>query len=119
MGTHPIFESDFDCLTERKKCRPMQKMPRLTKVDQEKINKFSRYNQQLGDIDVAVAKRDKVVTDIKDAAEIIDDLQIVEEDAPVYFRIGESFFLQTCESVGDLIETEQSKLHSELDKFKA
>ena len=54
----------------------------VTKVDQEKINKFSRYNQQLGDIDVAVAKRDKIVTDIKDAAEIIDDLQIVEEDAP-------------------------------------
>merc|ERR1712131_325455 len=21
MGTHPIFESDFDCLTEKKKCR--------------------------------------------------------------------------------------------------
>lgn len=54
----------------------------VTKVDQEKINQFSRYNQQLGDIDTAVAKREKIVTDIKDAAEIIDDLQIVEEDAP-------------------------------------
>merc|ERR1712131_7530 len=21
MGTHPIFESDFDCLTDKKKCR--------------------------------------------------------------------------------------------------
>jgi len=22
MGTHPIFESDFDCLTEREKWKP-------------------------------------------------------------------------------------------------
>merc|ERR1711990_118587 len=118
MGTHPIFESDFDCLTEKMPANA-DNAKEVTKVDQEKINQFSRYNQQLGDIDVAVSKRDKIVTDIKDAAEIIDDLQIVEEDAPVYFRIGESFFLQTCDSVGDLIETEKSKLQSELDKFKA
>jgi len=89
----------------------------VTKVDQEKINKFSRYNQQLVDIDTAVDKRKKIVTDITDATEIVDDLAIVEEDAPVWFRIGESFFLQTCDSIGDHIEQEKVRLQTELDRF--
>merc|ERR1712170_168075 len=27
MGTHPIFESDFDCLTDRKRTRKWPKVP--------------------------------------------------------------------------------------------
>merc|ERR1711990_32360 len=117
MGTHPIFESDFDCLTV------FQKMPNLVddtkevnRSDQEKINKFSRCNQRLTDIDTLIQSRKKIVTDIDDANEIIENLQIVEEDAPVYFRIGECFFLQNCDNVGDLIESEKSRLESELSK---
>jgi len=31
MGTHPIFESDFDCLTDREKKRKFLKIRKLNK----------------------------------------------------------------------------------------
>jgi len=97
------------------------KMPadkEVTRVDQDKINLFSRMNQRMTDIDASIASRKKTVTDIDDANEIVENLQIVEEDAPVYFRIGECFMLQTCDDIGDMIETEKKKLESELSKYE-
>merc|ERR1711917_31200 len=41
MGTHPIFESDFDCLTEKKslskKCRNLKKNMKLTRLLMTKL----------------------------------------------------------------------------------
>ena len=54
----------------------------VTRVDQDKINLFSRMNQRMTDIDASIASRKKTVTDIEDANEIVENLQIVEEDAP-------------------------------------
>ena len=54
----------------------------VTRVDQDKINMFSRMNQRMTDIDASIASRKKTVTDIDDANEIVENLQIVEEDAP-------------------------------------
>ena len=54
----------------------------VTRVDQDKINLFSRMNQRMTDIDASIATRKKTVTDIEDANEIVENLQIVEEDAP-------------------------------------
>merc|ERR1712235_154786 len=116
MGTHPIFESDFDCLTE--KITKMAGDKEVTRVDQDKINLFSRMNQRMTDIDASIASRKKTVTDIDDANEIVENLQIVEEDAPVYFRIGECFMLQTCDDIGDMIETEKKSTESEMNKLK-
>ena len=39
-------------------------------------------NQRMTDIDASIASRKKTVTDIEDANEIVENLQIVEEDAP-------------------------------------
>ena len=59
----------------------------VNRMDQEKINSFSRCNQRLTDIDALITSRKKIVTDIEDATEIVENLQIVEEDAPgkLYF----------------------------------
>merc|ERR1712212_1310362 len=121
MGTHPIFESDFDCLTEGSNYVNMPQVgsdKEVTRVDQDKINLFSRMNQRMTDIDASIASRKKTVTDIEDANEIVENLQIVEEDAPVYFRIGECFMLQTCDDIGDMIETEKKSTESEMNKLK-
>merc|ERR1712136_652621 len=41
MGTHPIFESDFDCLTEksfrREKCLNLKKNMKLTRLSTTKL----------------------------------------------------------------------------------
>ena len=54
----------------------------VTREDQEKINLFSRLNQQLTDVDESVESRNKIVKDINDANEIIEELGITDEDAP-------------------------------------
>ena len=54
----------------------------VTREDQEKINKFSRLNQRLTDVDAAVSSRQKIVKDITDASEIVEELQITDDEAP-------------------------------------
>merc|ERR1711893_562759 len=93
MGTHPIFESDFDCLTDKNMApKKFTDTVEVTREDQEKINKFSRLNQRLTDVDAAVSSRQKIVKDITDASEIVEELQITDDEAPVHFKIGEAFF---------------------------
>merc|ERR1711937_881209 len=74
----------------------------VTREDQEKINKFSRLNQRLTDVDAAVSSRQKIVKDITDASEI-----------------GEDFFLRTCDNIGDLIDREQKMLSDEVSKYES
>ena len=73
------FFTDF---SSDKKTRKMPADKEVTRVDQDKINLFSRMNQRMTDIDASIATRKKTVTDIEDANEIVENLQIVEEDAP-------------------------------------
>merc|ERR1712007_14229 len=50
MGTHPIFESDFDCLTEKK--IKFLKMPEIKKPEEKaKREEFRRYLDQSGIVD--------------------------------------------------------------------
>merc|ERR1712189_155220 len=68
MGTHPIFESDFDCLTDEefrrifRECRPLNLIPplkmskKLTKspTDQEKLQIYSHFKQAtVGDVNTS------------------------------------------------------------------
>merc|ERR1711892_1003383 len=61
MGTHPIFESDFDCLTERKKKKKMSesefsRMLRLKR--EERLKKYTDSNDPVHQLDTKVqAKR--------------------------------------------------------------
>merc|ERR1712212_837077 len=72
MGTHPIFESDFDCLTEYKKMpsaefnKAAEDARKLTKpTNEEKLEVYSLYKQcTVGDCNI-----DKPgITDVKGKA---------------------------------------------------
>ena len=58
----------------------------VTRTDQEKINLFSRLNQQLSDVEALIEGRNKIVKDITDANEIVEELQITDDEAPVTVR---------------------------------
>merc|ERR1711892_1522903 len=60
MGTHPIFESDFDCLTERKKTKMSEsefsRMLRLKR--EERLKKYTDSNDPVHQLDTKIqAKR--------------------------------------------------------------
>jgi len=89
----------------------------VNRTDQEKINKFSRCNQRLTDIDTLIQSRKKIVTDIDDANEIIENLQIVEEDAPgmthhhYSYHMNHSFMTHCCiQSTFELVNVFSSKI---------
>lgn len=70
----------------------------VLREDQEKINKFSRLNGQLTEVDQMIEQRTKIVKvikcslspfecvffyqDIADANEIVEELQITDDEAP-------------------------------------
>jgi len=58
MGTHPIFESDFDCLTEKKKMSESEFSRMLRLKREERLKKYTDSNDPVHQLDTKVqAKR--------------------------------------------------------------
>merc|ERR1712147_363594 len=47
MGTHPIFESDFDCLTERNKQEKMAAQPQMVDIRQLNPQQLTEVSQRI------------------------------------------------------------------------
>merc|ERR1711892_347919 len=58
MGTHPIFESDFDCLTEKKKMSESEFSRMLRLKREERLKKYTDSNDPVHQLDTKIqAKR--------------------------------------------------------------
>ena len=78
----PLYQTFEEFSSETMAPKKFTDTVEVTREDQEKINKFSRLNQRLTDVDSAVSGRQKIVKDISDASEIVEELQITDDDAP-------------------------------------
>ncbi|KAF9127752.1 hypothetical protein BGW39_005644 [Mortierella sp. 14UC] len=84
--------------------------------DQENINTFSKYNAKLQDLEEAYKSK-------KTEKEYLDDLamelELVDEDEPVKYRIGEAFVSLSLEAAQERISKSQEELDQEIEGLKA
>merc|ERR1712062_193578 len=115
MGTHPIFESDFDCLTE------IEEMS----VDIQHIlsNIQAGLQDQADKVKTATKNRDnaaqniaKLEAQLSETKVVMNELERVEEGRNVYKLLGPCLVLQDKEIAMQTIKNRYSHMTSELKK---
>ncbi|KAF9364140.1 hypothetical protein BGX34_002408 [Mortierella sp. NVP85] len=87
----------------------------VTWQDQENINNFSKYNTVLQDLEESyqVKKTEKEYLD-----DLASELELVDEDEPVKYRIGEAFVSLSLEAAQERITKSQGELEEEIEALK-
>merc|ERR1711945_75657 len=113
MGTHPIFESDFDCLTDCIKKKVFENMKK--ELDQQKAKV-----QQAAQQRAMIAQQGEMLE--KQQAEnklVLMELDATEEDAVCYKVAGPALIPKSVAESKALIKERQTKNDEALKKLKA
>merc|ERR1712130_83702 len=83
MGTHPIFESDFDCLTDKSLCTKMNEPDDEPLLGHQEV--IARQDQGLDDLAKIIRRQREIGitigTEVDQQNEIIDDVTHLAETA--------------------------------------
>ncbi|KAF8585932.1 Prefoldin, subunit 4, partial [Ramaria rubella] len=89
--------------------------PEVTWEDQQRINTFSKLNARIRDIE-------DQLTQLKQDKEALDDLsmelELVDEDEPVLYRVGEAFIHISLAEAQKLLNRDQESLDTEIAKVR-
>merc|ERR1711990_44908 len=117
MGTHPIFESDFDCLTDKKDNMVnsqmefvLQNMQKGLEAQVEKVNKFNKEKENVG------KRIGQFEAQLSETKVVFSELEILKEDAIVYKLLGPVLVKQDRDEALTTVKTRSSYMESELKK---
>merc|ERR1711990_380721 len=122
MGTHPIFESDFDCLTEIKRFRIMvnsqmefvlQNMQKGLEAQVEKVNKCNKDKENVG------KRIGQFEAQLSETKVVLTELEILGEDAVVYKLLGPVLVKQDRDEALTTVKTRSNYMESELKKCES
>nr|XP_054748492.1 prefoldin subunit 4-like [Lytechinus pictus] len=83
----------------------------VTFEDQQKINKFARKSNKLGEIQDEIANKKKDLQNLEDAS---DELVLGDDDASIPYQIGEVFFNQSLEDAQQSVENAKTRMEEEI-----
>ncbi|XP_041454720.1 prefoldin subunit 4-like [Lytechinus variegatus] len=83
----------------------------VTFEDQQKINKFARKSNKLGEIQDEIANKKKDLQNLEDAS---DELVLGDDDASIPYQIGEVFFNQNLEDAQQSVEDAKTRMEEEI-----
>merc|ERR1712080_756029 len=128
MGTQPIFESDFDCLTDFEKNNinmvasefdyVLQNMQKELESQVEKVNKTTKERDAIG------KRIGQFEAQLSETKVVLSELELVGDDATVYKLLGpvlvkqeKEIALQTINNRKDFMENELKKSESQIEKI--
>merc|ERR1712110_651026 len=115
MGTHPIFESDFDCLTDKKTFSPFE----LAEMDPEIQKNMAAMRQFRQQQQNCMAK----VMALKQTQKRVDltskELSSVPKDTLLYAAVGRCFIYKSREAIDSGMAEQQRQLAEQVDKTEA
>merc|ERR1712211_49605 len=86
--------------------------------DQQKINKFARHNQRMGELRDELKSKQNEIQTLEDATNDVDEFSLTASDEDLIpFQIGEIFVMETPDSVQTLIQ--ERKGEAKVDQVKA
>ncbi|XP_060520358.1 probable prefoldin subunit 4 [Cylas formicarius] len=87
----------------------------ITYEDQQKINIFARLNAKLEDLKDEVKAKENDLKSLEDAS---DEIELLDEDEPVPYLIGEVFVFQDLGTTQKCLEEAKEKLTEEMNELK-
>merc|ERR1711917_98637 len=119
MGTHPIFESDFDCLTEKKKQKKMVNsqmefiLQNMQKELEGQVEKVSKCNKDRETIGKAIGNLEAQLSETK---VVLSELEILREDSVVYKLLGPVLVKQDKAEAVSNVKQRSDYMESELKR---
>merc|ERR1712115_159513 len=90
----------------------------VRREDQEKINKFSRLHQHSATLEEKLKQKQKDKEDLQEISNDLEELELMEEDARVPYKIGDSFFTLPLSEVQELVTADTSKIDEDVAKLE-
>merc|ERR1712131_607 len=118
MGTHPIFESDFDCLTERKTAKMVNSqmefiLQNMQKELEGQVEKVSKCNKDRETIGKAIGNLEAQLSETK---VVLNELEILREDSVVYKLLGPVLVKQDKAEAVSNVKQRSDYMESELKR---
>ncbi|XP_030831211.1 prefoldin subunit 4-like [Strongylocentrotus purpuratus] len=88
----------------------------VTLEDQQKINKFARKSNKLGEIQDEITNKKKDLQNLEDAA---DELVLGDDDDFIPYQIGEVFFHQSLEDAQQSVENAKTRMEEGIAALEA
>ena len=87
-------------------------------VDQQSINKFARNNAKLTELKEEIEAKRKELTSLSDAREALDELSILSDIPTAPLLVGETFLIESTESIFTSLDVRKNKLEKEIDDIQ-
>merc|ERR1712035_20125 len=118
MGTHPIFESDFDCLTERKTAKMVNSqmefiLQNMQKELEGQVEKVSKCNKERETIGKSIGSLEAQLSETK---VVLTELELLKEDAIVYKLLGPVLVKQDKGEAVSNVKQRSDYMESELKR---
>merc|ERR1739838_115594 len=110
MGTHPIFESDFDCLTEREIKKIMD--PEIQK--QMGAMRVMRQQQQNCMAKVQALKQTQKRIELTQK-----EISTLPEDINCYASVGRCFVFKTRKAIDDAMAAQLTNMSEQIEKTES
>merc|ERR1711868_122193 len=118
MGTHPIFESDFDCLTEKKTAKMVNSqmefiLQNMQKELEGQVEKVSKCNKERETIGKSIGSLEAQLSETK---VVLTELELLKEDAIVYKLLGPVLVKQDKGEAVSNVKQRSDYMESELKR---
>ncbi|KAF2430955.1 Prefoldin, subunit 4 [Tothia fuscella] len=90
----------------------------VRREDQEKINKFSRLHQREFALEESLKQKQKDKEDLEEIVTELEELELMDEDARIPYKIGDSFFTLTLPEVQELVEGSKTRIEIDVEKVE-
>lgn len=84
-------------------------------ADQQSINSFSRLNNLLTDAEATLRAKE---TEKEGLDEIAEEIELVDEDEEVMYRVGDAFVYVKQERAIEMLKKDGEKLEEEIEKLR-
>merc|ERR1711893_70244 len=116
MGTHPIFESDLDCLTENFQLKMFEDiMKNVEKELQGQYHKVKEIENQRGMLTKRVGQIEAQIAECK---VVLMELGLADENAKCFKTLGPVLVDQTLAEAKETVSNRQSIMEKETERMK-
>ncbi|TID18016.1 prefoldin subunit 4 [Venturia nashicola] len=90
----------------------------VRREDQEKINKFSRLHQRESTLEEQLRQKQKDKEDLEEINTELEELELMDEDSKIPYKIGDSFFTLPLPEVQELVSGSTTKIEEDVSKLE-
>ncbi|KIW04793.1 uncharacterized protein PV09_03980 [Verruconis gallopava] len=90
----------------------------VRREDQEKINRFSRLHQHSATLEEKLKQKQKDKEDLQEIVSDLEELELLDEDAKVPYKIGDSFFTLPLSEVQELVAGDVARIDEDVAKLE-